>query len=255
MKTEDPLLFWLPLVASTILIGLLSTVPLGILFLLPVLAAMIFAMHAQIFHTRVLAKSFWLTTYLRADSPIRQFLLGSTLLKWVAAIVAIPLATITYIAIYGYDLWDCTAVALGIFAARRIHQAISAPIDGNLAEHLVELTHLRIFYWFAVVCVLLALAISSIGKGLFTDYSSATSDQIATETIETVKHPVRFVQHCVRTFRYSELQLLRIRDINGWPYGWLIYLFFLIPNALPAFGIVTLYSGGERLFLRWSENE
>ena len=244
METEDALRFWLPLGASTVFIGLLSTVPLGIIFLLVVLAAMVFAMQAQIFHTRVLAKSFWLTTYLRADSTIRQFLLGSTVLQWIAVIVAIPMAIITYIAIYGYDLWDCTAVALGIFAARRIHQAISAPIDGNVAEHLVELTHLRIFYWFAVVCVLLALAISSIGKGLFTDYSSATSSQIAKETKETVKHPVRFVQHCVRTMRYSELQLLRTRDYNGWPVGWLIYLFFLVPNALPAFGLVTLYCGG-----------
>lgn len=253
MDNNDVFKFWLPLIASTVFIGLLSTIPLGLFLLLAVLIAMVFTMQAQVFHTRSLAKSFWLTTYLRSESPIRELLKGSMVLTWLSVIISIPLATITYIAIYGYDLWDCTAIAIGIFSARRIHQAISSPIDTHLAEHLVELTHLRIFYWLAVICVLVALALSSIGKGLFTDYSTLTSDQIATQTIETVKHPVRFVQHCVRTLRFSELQLLRIRDINGWPYGWLIYLFFLAPNALPAFGLVTLYCGGERLVFRRKE--
>lgn len=131
-----------------------------------------------------------------------------------------------------------------------VHQQISAPIDTNLVEHLAELAHLRVFYWFAVVIVLLSLALSNVTKGFFEDYSQKTSDQLATQTIETVKHPVRFVQHCVRTLRYSEYQLLRVRDINGWPYGWLIYFFFLVPNAIPAFGLVILYTGGERIVNR-----
>jgi hypothetical protein len=165
--------------------------------------------------------------------------MGSTLLRWIAASVAVPLAIVTYISVYGYDLWDCLAVAIGIYGARLLHGQISAPIDANLAEHLTELAHLRVYYWLAVVAVLAALALSSVAKGFFSDYSQATSDQLATQTIETVKHPVKFVQHCVRTLRYSELQLLRVRDINGWPYGWLIYFFFLVPNALPAFGVGT----------------
>ena len=255
MQTDDPIQAWLPLIGSTIFIGLLSSLPLPLLLLLPVLAAITFVMQAQVFHTRSLAKSFWLTTYLRPDSPIRQLLMTSTLMRWIAVAIALPLALVTYISVYGYDLWDCFAVAIGIVVARLIHGKISAPIDANLAEHLIELAHLRIFYWLSILTVLAALALSSVAKGFFTDYSQATSDQLATQTIETVKHPVKFVQHCVRTLRYSEFQLLRVRDINGWPYGWLIYLFFLVPNALPAFGLVTLYCGGERLTNAWLNNE
>jgi hypothetical protein len=255
MATDDNLTLWLPLVGSTLFICLLSSVPLPLLLLLPVIAGMTYAMQAQVFYTRSLAKSFWLSTYLRADSPIREMIAGSVLLRWIAFFTALPLSVLTYIAIFGYDLWDCVAVAIGIYLARLAHQRLSSPIDANLAEHLVELAHLRIYYWLAVVFVLMSLALSSVAKGLFIDHSESTSDQLATQTIDTVKHPVRFVQHCVRTLRYSELQLLRIRDINGWPYGWFIYLFFLIPNALPAFGLVTLYAGGERILNQRIKNE
>ena len=247
MASHDPIALWLPLVGSTLFIVLLSTIPFPLFVLLPVLLAIVFVMHVQVFHTRSLAKAFWISTYLRRDSPIRAFLVTSSLLRWLAIAISVPLAVVTYIAVFGYDLWDCLAISMAIYAARLAHSSVSAPLDANLAEHLVELAHIRVYYWFAILLVLTALAAASIGKGFTSDYSSSTSDQLATEVITTVKHPVRIVQHCSRTLRYSELQLLRVRDINGGLYGWLIYLFFLVPNALPAFGLVTLYSGFERL--------
>jgi len=247
MHWDTPLAFWLPLVGSTVFVVLLSTIPIPWFILLPVLLAITFVMHVQVFHTRSLAKAFWISTYLRHDSPIREFLLTSYLLRWLAVGISLPLSVITYVAVFGYDLWDCLAVCIGVYAARVAHRSISAPLDANLAEHLVELAHIRVYYWFAILFVLASLALASVAKGFTSDYSSATSDQLASEVISTVKHPVRIVQHCSRTLRYSELQLLRVRDINGGVYGWLIYLFFLVPNALPAFGIVTLYSGFERL--------
>ncbi len=256
MASHDPIALWLPLVGSTlfiVLIVLLSTIPFPLCVLLPVLLAIVFVMHVQVFHTRSLAKAFWISTYLRRDSPIRAFLATSSLLRCLAIAISVPLAAVTYIAVFSYDLWDCLAVSMAIYAARLAHSSVSAPLDANLAEHLVELAHIRVYYWFAILLVLTALAAASIGKGFTSDYSSFTGDQLATEVITTVKHPVRIVQHCSRTLRYSELQLLRVRDIirvhdiNGGLYGWLIYLFFLVPNALPAFGLVTLYSGFERL--------
>lgn len=246
---------WIPLIGSTVFIGLLSTMQLPLLLLLLVLATIVFIMQTQLFHTRTLAKSFWLKTYLRQESPIWEILNGSALLRWIAIAIALPLSLVTYVSVYSYDLWDCCAVAAGIYIARLIHRRISAPLDANLAEHLIELAHIRIYYWFAILAVLTALGTASIAKGAFSDYSNSTSDELATHTIETIKHPVIIVQHCVRTLYYSDLQLLRVRDINGWPYGWLIYLFFLIPNAIPAFGLVTLYAGGERLCKNWTQDD
>jgi hypothetical protein len=243
------------LVSSTTFICLLSSIPIPLAALLPILVAIVLAMQAQLFYTRSLAKSFWLRTYLRSDSPIKQWLLGSTFLLCLAYAGAVPLAAITYISVYSYDLWDCLAVAMGISAARYLHHKISAPINANLAEHLVELAHLRIYYWLAVFCVLIGLAVTAVAKGWLVDYSEATSNELATYTIDSIKHPVKIVQDLVRTLKYSELQLLRIRDIQGWPYGWLLYFFFLVPNALPALGLVTLYAGAERLLQQWIKHE
>lgn len=243
MERNDPFRIWAPLVGSTIFVCLLSTIRLPLFLLIPVLAAMTYLMQVQIFHNRSLARSFWLTTYLKHDSPIREILNGSVFLHWIAVIIAIPLAFITYVTVFGYSLFDCILVSVAVFTAREIHKRLSAPIDRNLSENLVELAHLRIYYWLAISFVVASLAISSLAEGMFVDYSSITSDQIATETVDSIKHPFTFVQHCARTLKYSELQLLRIRDINGWPYGWLIYFFFLVPNVLPAFGLVTMYAG------------
>jgi len=57
METVDPLKLWLPLLGSTIFICLLSTLPLQLILLLPVFAAMTSAMLAQLFHIRSLAKA------------------------------------------------------------------------------------------------------------------------------------------------------------------------------------------------------
>lgn len=122
METDDALQTWLPLIGSTVFIGFLSSIPLPLLLLLPIIAAMTYAMQEQVFHTRSLAKTFWLTTYLRPESPIRQFLVGVSLLRWIAIAISIPLAIVTYITVYSYDLWDCFAVAVGIYVARLVHQ-------------------------------------------------------------------------------------------------------------------------------------
>ena len=226
MERDDPFRIWAPLVGSTIFVCLLSTIRLPLLLLLPVLAAMTYLMQVQIFRNRSLARSFWLTTYLKHDSPIREILDGSVFLHWLAVLIAIPLACITYVTVFGYSLFDCILVSVAVFTARGIHKHLSAPIDRNLSENLVELAHLRIYYWLAISFVIAALAISSLAEGMLADYSTITSDQIATKTVDSIKHPVTIVQHCARTLKYSELQLLRIRDINGWPWGWYILFLF-----------------------------
>lgn len=233
-------------VASTIGILLLSYVPLPFYLLIPVLGALVYFMHLQVFYTRTLAREFWISTYLRDESPIRTFLRTTKWLRLISVALCIPLALATYIVIFSYDFIDCIAISAAVFVASTIHKKLSRPVDTNIAERLTELTHVRVFYWFAVILVLCFIALTSVAKGIATDHSASTSNEIATETIDGVKHPVLIVRHCVRTLRYFELQMLRIRDLNGWPYGWLIYFFFLIPNALPAYGLVTLFSGIDR---------
>lgn len=200
---------------------------------------------------RQLARTFWLSNYLRSDSPIRKYLQGSLFLRVLSMVVSLFLAVITYLAIFGYHWLECVAFSAAILAAKRIHSAISTPIDANIAEHLVEWTHIRIFFWISISFVLLTLIISNITVTYSTDHSQLTADQIADKTINGLQHPVKAVQHIVRTVRYMDLQLLKARDTMvksfGWQYGWSVYFFFLIPNALPAFGLVSMFCGVERV--------
>ena len=237
---------WIPLVVTSAIIFVLSALPLPLWILLAALLCIALLMQLQIFHVRLLAKQFWLSNYLRPESPLRQYLRRTLLLRFIAVALSLPLAIITYITVFSYEIWDCVAVIVAIILARCIHLWLSYPVDENIADHLVELTHIRIFYWLSIVSIVGAIAVVSVVSGLTNEYSSVTSYELAFETIDEIKHPVRIVRHCARTIRYFELQLLRVRDIAGWPYGWIIYFFFLIPNALPAFGLVTLFSGVER---------
>jgi hypothetical protein len=237
---------WFPLAVTVALITLLSTIPLWWILLIPTILAIAFVMQTQILHTRRLAKQFWLSNYLREDSPLHRLLKQSYLLPLIAWIIAIPLAVVTYVTVYCYDLLDCCAVGVAIAGATEIHRRLSNAMSDNIAEHLVELTKIRVHYFLAIVFVLFALGLTSIAKSIFMVHSELTSDAIATRTIAEIKHPAKLVQDCARTLRYSELQLLRIRDINSGWIGWVIYLFFLIPNGLPAFGLVTFFTGMER---------
>lgn len=228
--------------------------PLPLWLCLSAIALLSGLMQHQLFYTRKLARQFWLSVYLRPTGGLHQLLSRTVLLRWLCFAIAVPLSMVTYISIYSYRWGECLAIAIGILLARYIHETIAKPVDSNIAGHLAELAHLRIFYWLSVTLVLASLASAGLIRSLWTDHSELTPDQIATQVIGDVHHPVRIVQHCVRTLNYGELQILRVRDTVGWPYGWLIYLFFLAPNAIPAFGLVTIYSGSERIYKNLCSN-
>jgi len=232
--------------AMLVTVLFLSYVPLWWIILVPVVLGMAYMMQVQILHTRALSRHFWLTTYLRKDRPIYQYLRNSMLLPWIAWAIAVPLAAVTYVTVFCYDFVDCLAIFSALAAAFLIHRRFTEMMEVNVSSQLVELASIRFRYFVSVTLVLACLAAGSIAKSGFTNYADMTSDAIASQTISEIKHPAKLVQHCARTLRYSELQLLRIRDINGGLIGWMIYLFFLVPNALPAFGLVTFFSGIER---------
>ncbi len=237
----------LPLAVTTVVLALLSSIPFERWVLVPILAAMAGFIFVQVLHTRQLAKSFWLSTYLRPDSPIHKLVNRSYFLWVLSALITIPLTFVTYVALYGYGFWECFAIGIALLGAKSFQACALSPIDSNVASHLVELAKVRVFFWIAILLILSGLATTSIIKGFGSDYSKTTADEMATTVIKEIKHPVRVVRHCTRVMRFSELQLLRIRDILGWPYGWCIYLFFLIPNAVPALGLVSLFAGLDRV--------
>ncbi|MEQ8210080.1 MAG: hypothetical protein RH917_09630 [Lacipirellulaceae bacterium] len=116
-ETDPNVERWLRLGIPAFGLVLLSSFPLWHIIFVPVILLMAFFIQLQVFHTRSLAKSFWMSTYLRGDSPIREKLQHSPFIHWLSWMVAFPLALITYITLYGYDWLDCIAIAFAIWGA------------------------------------------------------------------------------------------------------------------------------------------
>lgn len=216
--------------------------------LLLILIALACLMQIDLFQRRLVAREFWLNTYLRPESRLREWLQRTRFLKALSFAIAIALSLVVYVYNYSFVLTDVIAIASALAVAAVTHQRLTPGIDSNIAQAFTRSTHDRVFHWFAVVLVVLFLAMATLIRGLNVDYSSATASDIADQTIAEVKHPVAWVKYAVRALIFFELESIRIRDQIGWPLGWLVYLFLLIPNAFAAYGIVSLYGGIKRLF-------
>jgi len=232
---------WVPVGVVWLIVTVLSIFALHWFFLIPCLILLSYLIWRQILLMQLLQRRFWLDTYLKPTSSIRKWLRGKKVLQCIALVAAVPLAVITYIALYTYSWLDCLFLGGAIACAVALQRLFVRPVDSHIAGHLSELVYQRIFTTIAVLLVLFGLALASVTKGLSEDHADLSSDEMATRVIDEYKHPVLFVRHCARTVRYCELWLLKVRDINGWPYGWGIYFFFLCPNAIPAYGVVTAF--------------
>ncbi len=244
---ERPVVYVSAMVFLIAWIFVMAFMPLSLWLLIPAVFLTAVVMQTQLFQGQKLERRFWVKVYLREGSWLSNFLQGRTQFMWMTTmLLSFIVAVLTIVYLYSYDWIDCAFVAGAMVSTLYLHAKLSKALRGNVSGLLLELAHIRVYYWLGIVLVVAAIGISSVVKGGADNYSELTSNDIAARAIADVKHPVEFVRHCARIFYYTDMQLLRIRDIVGWPYGWIIYAIFLIPNTLPAFGVVTMFLGISR---------
>jgi hypothetical protein len=193
-----------------------------------------------------------LDVYVRPESSVRKVLASpSVSIQVVLAGVAFVLAFITYVSTYAASYLELLVTCGMIAGAECLRQIWEPMLRCHLVDTFRESYARTIFSGSAVLLILLGLALTTLFESLRVDYSNATALSIANETIESVKHNTKFVRHFIRTVRYFELELLRIRDAMGWPFGWAVFLFFLLPNAIPAAGAVAIYGAAKLLVKQW----
>lgn len=228
----------------------LASLP-GLLFfpLLAVLTGLIYFDLAEkfSFQRRLLAD-----VYLRQESSFAGLLRQPSNLRYVLVAPASVLAFITYVAIYSSSAAEWIAICGGLVLAQVLVSQLRPLLNKNFADPFSELYARRLFIGSAVILVLIGIALGTLVTSVWSDHSTASARSNADLTIKEVKHRTKLVRHCVRTKRFLDLELLRVRDIQGWPYGWAIFFYFLIPNAVPAVGVVSLY-GSAKLILRNKE--
>jgi hypothetical protein len=186
------------------------------------------------------------STALSPGSNLRSYLDGQKFIPVVSMLITVPIAFITYVTVCSYDWPDLLTILAIVLLTEAVHSVVLPFMVENLSEHYLDIAKMRLFVWISVVSVVLGLATSRAVKDFSNDYSKMTASESALIVKEEVYHEVRPIRHCLRALKYFDVMQLRVRDqvnIDNWPYGWLIYFFLLIPNAIPALGIVAIFSG------------
>jgi hypothetical protein len=191
----------------------------------------------------VFQRRLWLDLYLLPNSAWRSRLTQTQVLRAVAAVAAAVLTIATYLALYAEAFHTVVSITGMIAAADFICRRFYHHLTDNLVSTYAEISRRRLSASVAIAFVLIGLLFTRLYESVSTDYSDETARSIARKTIDDVKHPVIIARHWKRTVRYYDLTLLRIRDTLGWPAGWIVYIAFLIPNAISATGVYSLYRG------------
>ena len=234
----------LGLIAIGVIMAIINLIPVpGFLVIIAIvnLAYLAFpALHLE----RSIQRKYWLDVYLKSNSPIYVFLKKRTqIINIFSLFASLLFGVIAYISICHFSLFECMLIVCSLWAAFQFDSLIASQIDSHASFNVASILRVRTFYFVAGVLVLFSLVAAGFFGNFSLDYSEKTADQLASEVIASCKHPCDYVRHYVRTLHYCELQLLRVRDIVGFPLGWIIYIFFLIPNILPAFAITAVYLG------------
>lgn len=238
-----------PLAATTVLL-LLALVPLGVLSAIAVVATMLLLIQGQVFRTRMLARRFCLTTYLRQDSPLYRFFESNASMRLIAFLFAIPLSVLTYVAVFSSGALGVLTIAGCIGVGIAVRKLVLGHLRRNAPEHLVDLLLDRIFRWTSMCVIVVGLTLLHIIESRSADHSVLIAPDIADRIVEEVKHPIRPFLDSARAMMYLDLQLLRVRDLLGWPRGWIVYLYFVIPNALPGVGATLIFLAFENIYAR-----
>ena len=212
-----------------------------------VLMAICFLIYIQVAYAKSIEKKFLLKTYLQPASIAHKLFSGTRLLRLRAALVSIALSLVAYIEIYSLSQLECLVVTIAIAIGMFAHQFAFSLIESMISIDLRPVVKNRSKKWLGCLSVFIALLALRVIRGVRVTFSECTSDQLVTLVISEINHPVRWIRHCVRTLRYAELQSYRIRDIIGFPFGWIIFIYFAIPSGLTSYALTNLYLGIEKL--------
>jgi hypothetical protein len=202
----------------------------------------------------VYQRRLWLDLYLLPNSGWRSRLSKTKILRAVAALTAAMLTVATYLAIYAESALSIVSITAMLVVADFVCTRLNRQINDNLISAYAVITQRRLAASLAIAFVLVGLVATRFYESVSTDYSQETARSIARKTIDNVKHPVVVARHWTRTVQYYDLTLLRIRDTLGWPAGWIVYIAFLIPNAIPAAGAYSVYRGLDIILKRHEAN-
>jgi hypothetical protein len=200
--------------------------------------------YRSLFAGRQAAKAHFLHTFLKRDSVLHQILAGNVWTSVTSTIGSLVLVAIAYIVIQTYSWMDIVAIAcasaVGLFVSQVVGYLATDSLRTNVSTLLLDHIRRRA----VLILVLVAVILTTIAQDSVSQWGRLTDAQLEARIKQEVQHPVLYIQQATRALTYFNVEIVRARDSKYcYPYGWIVYLFFLTPNTIPLYGIVCIYLG------------
>ena len=203
-----------------------------------------YLIYRSLFAFRQKAKAHFLHTFLKNDSVLYRLLNGKTWSIVTSVVGSFLLTVVAYIVVQTYSGLTVAAIACASAAALFVSQIFGCLATDSLRENVSKLLLDRVRRGTMLLFVLLAVIVATIAEDGMSQQGELTTTMLEQKIKQEVRHPILYVQRATRIVTYFNLEIVRVRDREDfYPFGWIIYFFFLTPNAIPLYGVVGVFLG------------
>jgi hypothetical protein len=215
----------------------------NVLAVLSVVFGMAVLMYRPLLALRLTGRKYIVGSYLEEDTPLRTWLQGRTIPAVLAAISSLLLSIVLYVTLQTLGVAELIGVAIAMAIALYAQQIVACLIATSLKPHVTDMVLRKVGRALGLGLTVVVLAIVGVTQDGPSGYKTLTELDAAQRIRQEVVHPLGVIEKAARISKYFEVQLLRLRDQAAFPVGWLIYLCFVVPSAIPAYAMVNVVAG------------
>ena len=229
-----------------------ALIPLGGLWVVAVIALFAFLQFSFFRHQVHLHRELIFSTYIAEESPLMKLRPYTFFVRLMAGGLAIAFSIFTFLGVFCSGWVGAFAICVGASFGAFLGEKMSASWLGHARSTVRAYYSLRwtfgVSLFFAVLTFVAADLITSLDN-----YGGLDAPTMAGRIVDSTKHSSKWVQDIARTLDYVHYTKLRLRD--SIPYGWLIYIFMVIPNVFPICGAVAAMFGATMVGNKIRNNE
>ena len=192
---------------------------------------------------RISSKVHFLATYLKPDSDLHRILSGYFWNAAVSSIISLLLASLAYSVIQTYSWVDIVCLSLASAVGLATSQLLGYVATDSLKDNVSTLFLSRARRATSVCCVLITAVLLTLLHDTFSPLRHCDESEVTSLIKQDTRHPVLAVQRLNRAMVYFNAQLIRARDNIAFPFGWIAYLFLLVPNTVSLYALVCIFLG------------
>lgn len=222
-----------------------ALVPLGGIWPVLVIGLIAYLQYSFFRHRVHLHRELIFSTYLADESPLMGLRPYTFFVKVIAVALSISFSIFTFLGMFAAGWSGCLAILAGALGGTAMGEHLSNQVLSHARVNVRAYYSLKWTFGLAVVFAVVAFIIVDLLSS-FGDYGSWDAAKTASTIVESTKHGSKWVQDVARTIDYIHYTKLRLRDTI--PFGWVIYIFMVIPNVFPICGAVAAMFGTTRIF-------